>query len=123
VIVVETQKQHVGVGVTRSLGVGITTTRVEMVVAPNINVVKRGILIGFVAKLGNGLGGVLAIRNLSQSLALLETTTRVIGIFQMVFINPIMTIHVNRTIDRLLVNSMDVGRYKSINVVHPRRRY
>ncbi len=122
-IVVETQKQHVGVGVTRSLGVGITTTRVEMVVAPNINVVKRGILIGFVAKLGNGLGGVLAIRNLSQSLALLETTTRVIGIFQMVFINPIMTIHVNRTIDRLLVNSMDVGRYKSINVVHPRRRY
>jgi len=36
-----------------------------MVVAPNINVVTRVVLIGFVAKLGSGLGGVLARRNLS----------------------------------------------------------
>jgi hypothetical protein len=36
-----------------------------MVVAPNIHVVKRGILIGSIAKLGNKLGGVSIVRNLS----------------------------------------------------------
>jgi hypothetical protein len=34
VIVVETRKQHVGIGVTQSLGVGITTIGVEMVATP-----------------------------------------------------------------------------------------
>jgi hypothetical protein len=47
--IVATQKQHARVGVTQSLGVGITTIGVEMIVVPNIDVVKRGILIGFVA--------------------------------------------------------------------------
>jgi hypothetical protein len=54
--------------------VGITTTRVEMVVAPSVDVVRRGVLIGFKAKLGSGSSGVLAIRNLNQSLALLTST-------------------------------------------------
>jgi hypothetical protein len=36
-----------------------------MVVAPNIDVVKRGILIENVAKFGNELSGVSVIRNLS----------------------------------------------------------
>jgi hypothetical protein len=40
--VVETQKQHAGVGVVQSFGVGIITTGVEIVVAPNIDVIKRG---------------------------------------------------------------------------------
>jgi hypothetical protein len=71
----------------------------EMVATPNIHVVKRGILIGSVVKLGSGLGGVSIIRNLSRSLTLLATTTRVVGIPQMVFTNPIMTIHVNKTVD------------------------
>ncbi len=75
VAIVETQKQHAKVRVIQSLGVGITTTRVEMVVAPNIDVVRRGVLIGSKAKLGSGSNGVLTIRNLSQSLALLTSTT------------------------------------------------
>jgi hypothetical protein len=34
VAIVETQKQHVEVGVIQSFGVGITTTRVETVIVP-----------------------------------------------------------------------------------------
>jgi hypothetical protein len=59
--------------------VGITTAIVEMVIMPNIDVVRRGILIGFVAKLDNGLGGVSTGRNLSQNSALPMATTRIIG--------------------------------------------
>jgi hypothetical protein len=69
-----------------------------MVVAPNIHVIKRGILIGSIAKLGSELGGVSVIRNLSRSLTLLATTIRVVGIPQMVFTNPMMTTHVNKTV-------------------------
>jgi hypothetical protein len=59
------KKQHAKVGIIQSLGASITTTRVEMVVALIIDVVRRGVLIRFTAKLGSGLGGVLAMRNLS----------------------------------------------------------
>jgi hypothetical protein len=38
---------------------------VETVVVPNIDVIKRGVLIGFATKLGSGSGGVLIIRNLN----------------------------------------------------------
>jgi hypothetical protein len=65
VVVVETQRQLVGIGVTKSFDVGITIIGVEMVVRPNMDVVRRGILIGFVAKLGSGSNGVLVGRNLS----------------------------------------------------------
>jgi hypothetical protein len=51
VAIVETRKQHVGIRVIQSLGASITTTRVETLVAPNINVVRRGVLIRFSAKL------------------------------------------------------------------------
>ncbi len=95
----------------------------EMVATPNIHVVKRGILIGSVVKLGSGLGGVSIIRNLSRSLTLLATTTRVVGIPQMVFTNPIMTIHVNKTVDWPLMNSMAVRGYRSANVVHLKGGY
>jgi len=37
----------------------------EMVVEPNIDVVRRGVPIGFVIKLGSGSGGVLSRRNLN----------------------------------------------------------
>ncbi len=56
-IVVETWKQHAGIGVIQSLGVSITTIGVETIVMPNIDVVKKEVLIRFVAKLGSGLGG------------------------------------------------------------------
>jgi hypothetical protein len=36
-----------------------------MIVAPNIDVVKRGVLIGSTTKLGSRSGGVLVVRNLS----------------------------------------------------------
>jgi hypothetical protein len=65
VVIVETHKQLVGVGVTQSLDVGITTIGVEMVVMFNMDVVKRRILIGYATKLGSGSNGVLARRILS----------------------------------------------------------
>jgi len=70
-----------------------------MVVVPNMGVVRKGILIGFVAKLGSGLGGVLTRRKLSGNSTLPTTTTRVFRTPHMGFSNLIMIIHVNRTID------------------------
>jgi hypothetical protein len=68
-----------------------------MVVAPNIDVVRRGILIGFVTKLGSRSCGVSVVRNLNQSSALPTITTRVVGTLQMVFTNLMTTTHVNKT--------------------------
>ncbi len=79
-----------------------------MIIVPNIYVVKKEVLIGSTTKLGSGLGGVLAVRNLSQSLALLVATTRVVAIPQVVFINLITTTHVNRIVNRPLMSSMAV---------------
>ncbi len=79
VTIVETWKQHAKVGVIQSLDVGITTTRVETVVAPSINVIRKGILIRSTTKLGSESGGVSTVRNLSQSLALPIATTKVVG--------------------------------------------
>jgi hypothetical protein len=77
--VVETQRQPTKVVITQSLDAGITTTRVETVVTPTTDVVKRGILIRFAAKLGSGLSGVSTGRKLNGSMALLTTTTGVFG--------------------------------------------
>jgi hypothetical protein len=65
--VAEIWKQLVGIEVTKSAIVVITTIGVEMVVALITNVVKGGILIGSVENLGSGLGGILIIRNLNWS--------------------------------------------------------
>ncbi len=92
----------------------------ETIVAPNINVVKRGVLIGSATKLGSGSGGILAIRNLSQSLTLPTTIIRVIGTPQMVFTNSIMTTHVNKIANRPLMNSLAPKGYKNADVVNPR---
>ncbi len=82
----------------------------EMVVEPNINVVRGGILIEFATKLGNGSNGVSTRRNLSQSLALPTAIIKVVGIPQMVFTNSITTTRVNMTADQPPMNSMVVGR-------------
>jgi len=58
--VVETQRQPTGVIVPWSLDANITTIRVQTIVAPNMDIVKRGVLIGFATKLGSGPNGVLA---------------------------------------------------------------
>jgi hypothetical protein len=64
-IVIINQRQYVGGGVTQSPNVGITITGMETIVAPNMDFIKRGILLGFATKLGSGLGGVSVRRNLS----------------------------------------------------------
>ncbi len=43
----------------------IIIIEVEMIVAPNMDFVKRGVLLGFVAKLGSGLGAIAVGRNLN----------------------------------------------------------
>ncbi len=58
VTIVETWKQHIGVGITQSLDANITTIRVEMVVAFSIVVTKKGKLIRSTTKLGSKLGGI-----------------------------------------------------------------
>jgi len=69
---------------------------VETVVVSNKDVVKRGILIRFTRKLGSESSGVLTVRNLNQSSSLPIATIGVVGMLQMVFTNPIKTIHVNK---------------------------
>jgi hypothetical protein len=74
-----------------------------MVVVPNIDVVRREVLIGSTTKLGNRLGVVSIIRNLSWSSTVPIATTRVVGILQMVFTTLIITNHVNRIANRLIL--------------------
>jgi len=66
---------------------------VETVITPNMDVVKNGMVIGSVLNVSHGLSGFLAIRNLSRSSRLPTINTRVVRTPQMVFTNPIMTIH------------------------------
>jgi hypothetical protein len=66
---------------------------------------------------------VLVGRNLSQSLALPTTIIGAISILQMVFPNPIITTHGNRTIDRPLMNSMATGGCKNVDAMHSRGGY
>ncbi len=94
----------------------------ETIVALSINVVKWGVLIGSVIKLGSELGGVSIVRNLNQSSALPVTTIGVVHTLQMVFTNLIMTTHVNRTTDGPLMSSMAKG-YKSANVANLKGGY
>jgi hypothetical protein len=96
---------------------------VETIVVPNINVITKGILIRSTTKLGSRLSGVLARKNLSWSLELPTITTWIVSILQMVFTNPIMTTHGNKTTNRPLMNLMVVGRCRSTDIVHLRRGY
>jgi len=95
----------------------------ETIVRPNMDVVRKGVLIAYATNLGSGLGGISARRNLSCSLTLPTTTNGVVGTPQMVFTNLIMTIHVNRTTNRPLMTSMVVGGYKNVDATNPRGGY
>jgi hypothetical protein len=83
-----------------------------------MDVVRRGVLIGSTTKLGSGSNGVLAGRKLKGSLALLIATIGVVRTPQLVFTNPIMTTHVNRTIDRPPMSSMVARRVRSENATN-----
>jgi len=48
VAIVKTQKQHAKIEVTQSFNAVIITIRVETVIAPNMDVVKKGMVIGYV---------------------------------------------------------------------------
>jgi len=121
-VVVETHK-HVRIRVIQSLDEGITTTWVETIVAPSIDVIKRGVLIGFIIKLGSGSSGVSVVRNLSRSSALPTFTTGVVHTPRMVFTNLIMTTHVNRTVDGPLMSLMATRGYRSVNVTNLKGGY
>jgi len=94
-----------------------------MVVEPNIDVVRRGVPIGFVIKLGSGSGGVLSRRNLNWGLTLPVVIIGVVGIPQMVFTNLITVTHGNKIADWPLMSSMVIGKSKSADVMHSRGRY
>jgi hypothetical protein len=121
--IVEIWRQFARTKVTQSLNVIITTTREEIVVAPNMNVVKDGVLIRSTTNLGSGLGAVLAGRNLNQSSTLPIVTIGIIVTPQMVFTNLIMTTHVNKTTNPPLMTSMATKGYRSADATNPRGRY
>jgi hypothetical protein len=112
--IVEIQRQLIGIKGIQSFNVFITTIGVETVVAPNMNVVRGGMLIGFIVNLGNRSNGVLVGSNLSRSSILPTTTTRIVGTPQMLFTNMIMTTHVNMTRNRPSMSSMAIRGYKNI---------
>jgi hypothetical protein len=123
VVVVETWRQLARIEVIQSLNVVIATIGVDTVVVPNMNVARRGVVIGSIVNLSHGLSEFSMGRNLSRSLELPTGITRVFGTLQMVFTNPIMTIHVHKTIDQPPMNSKAARRYRSKNGKDPKRGY
>jgi hypothetical protein len=95
----------------------------DIVVVPNMNVAKRGVVIGSTVNLGRGLGEFSMGRNLNRSLKLPMANTIIVGTPQMVFINPIMTINVHKTIDRPLMNSKAARRYINTDAKNPKKGY
>ncbi len=90
-VVVETQRQLVGIEVTQSLHAVITTIGVDTIV------VKREVIIESVINLGCGLSTLSMGRSLNRSSRLPTTNTGVVETPHMVFTNPIMTTHVHKT--------------------------
>jgi hypothetical protein len=86
--------------------------------APSLDVVKRGVVIGSIANLGPGSSGFSRGMNLSRNLGLLATNIRVVRTSQMVLTNPIMTTHV-----RPLMNSIVDGGYRSTNAQNSKERH
>jgi hypothetical protein len=120
ITIVEIQRQPFRTKVIQSPNVIIITIEVEMVLAPNTNVVRDGKLIRFTTNLGNGSNGVPARRNLNQSLILLIATIGVIVTPQMVFTNMITITH---DYNRPLMNSMATRRYKNANATNKKGGY
>jgi hypothetical protein len=119
-VVVETQKQPIGIKVIQSFNAIITTIGVETMVAPNMDV-RRGVVIGFTINVDHGLGEFLVGGNLSKSSKLPALNIGVVGTSQMVFTNPIIIVHVHKTTNQPSMNSIATRRYKSINVEDPKR--
>jgi hypothetical protein len=109
--ITETWRQTTEIEVIQSLNAVITTIGVDMVVTPNMNVAKRRVVIRYVINLGLGLDEFSTGRSLSKSLGLPTTNTRVVGTPQVVFFNPIMTIHVYKTTNQPFMSSIIARGY------------
>jgi hypothetical protein len=59
--------------------VGIIIIRIELIVAPTMDVIRRGVLIRSAKKLGSVLGGVLVGRKLNGNMTLPTTTIGIVG--------------------------------------------
>ncbi len=101
--VVETQTQPIGVKVAQSFNKFVTTIKVEMVVEPNMDVVRKGMVIGSATNLSRGSSGFLAKRNLRRSSGLLMVNIIIVGTPQMVFTNPIKTTHVKPLMSSIVI--------------------
>jgi hypothetical protein len=115
--IAKTWKQLVGIDVTQSFNAIITTTKVETIIVPNMNVVKGGVVIGFATNLSHGSCDFLAIRNLNRNSGLLIVKIRVVGTPQMVFTNPIMTktlridVFIKKVIQHFMVNHILIPNF------------
>jgi hypothetical protein len=78
-IIVKTWRQPTGIDIIQSLNVGITTTWIEIFVAPTMDVFWKGVLIGFAVKSSSGLGGILVRRKWSGSMTLPTASNGVVG--------------------------------------------
>ncbi len=90
---------------------------------PNMNVVRRGVVIRFTTNLDHGLGRFSMGRNFNENSRLPIIIIGIVGTPQMVFTSPIMIIHVNKTTYQPLMSSMIVGRYKNTYVENRKRGY
>jgi hypothetical protein len=75
VTITKIRRQLIEIEFTQSPNVVITTLGVEIVVAPNTNIVRNGVLIGSTTN----LGGVSVRRNLSRNSTLSTSTIKVVG--------------------------------------------
>jgi hypothetical protein len=94
-IVIKIRRQRVGIKVIQSLTIVIIIAGMEKNFAPNMNIVKRGVVIGSTTNLGHGSDKILARRNLNRNLGLPIANIRFVETPQMVSTNLIMITHVN----------------------------
>jgi hypothetical protein len=113
--IAKTWKQLVGIDVTQSFNVIITTTRVETIIVPNMNVVRREVVIGFATNLSHESCEFLARRNLNRNSRLIIAKIRVVGTPQMVFTNPIMT----KTLGTHVLIKKDIQHFMMNHILTP----
>ncbi len=78
-IIAKIRRQPTRIEVTQPFNVVIPITGMEIVIAPNTNFVRSGVLIGFITNLGHGSYGVSMGKILNRSSKLLNTTTSIVG--------------------------------------------
>ncbi len=71
----------------------------ETVLAPNTNVVRGGLLIGFITTLGSWNGETIDKKEFEYEFETISKNIEVVGTPQMVCTNLIMITHVNKIVD------------------------